>query len=74
MKNKVKIIFNITYFYIRRNLEQLFYSKVSVSEKALEASYLVADIIAQKRKCHTVGENLILPACKIIVSKMQYKN
>ncbi|CAI9714955.1 Hypothetical predicted protein [Octopus vulgaris] len=51
-----------------------FGSKVSVSEKALEASYLVAEIIAQKRKSHTVGENLILPAGKIIVSKMLGQN
>ena len=37
-----------------------FLSNVSVSEKALEASYSFAKIIAQKRK---VVENLILPAC-----------
>ena len=49
-------------------------SKVSVSEKALKTSYLVADIIAQKRKSHTVGENLILPACKIVVGKMLGQN
>ena len=48
-------------------------SEVSVSEKALEANYLVAEIIAQKGKSHTVGDNLILPACKIIVGKMQHK-
>ncbi|CAI9717953.1 Hypothetical predicted protein [Octopus vulgaris] len=51
-----------------------FMSKVSVSEKALEASYLVAEIITQKRKSHTVGENSILPACKVIVSKMLEQN
>ena len=37
-------------------------SKVSVREKAFEANYLAAEIIAQKRKSHTVGENLILSA------------
>ena len=47
-----------------------FKSKVSVSEKALEASYLTAKIIEQKRKSHTVGVNLILPAFIIIVGKM----
>jgi hypothetical protein len=31
---------------------------------------LVAELIPQKRKSHTVGENLIKPACKIIVGKM----
>jgi hypothetical protein len=47
-----------------------FVKKVTFSEKAQEASYLVAELIAQKRKRHTVGENLVMPACKIIVSKM----
>jgi hypothetical protein len=50
--------------------KQTFVKKVTFSEKAQEASYLVAELIAQKRKSHTVGENLIMPACKIIVSKM----
>ncbi|XP_055510562.1 zinc finger BED domain-containing protein 5-like [Leucoraja erinacea] len=62
--------------YFKRLLESqnkqstAFVSKVSVSKKAQETSYLVAEIIAQKRKSHTVGENLIMPACKIIVGKM----
>ena len=43
-------------------------------EKALEANYLAAEIIAQKRKSHTVGENLILPSSKIIVGKMVGQN
>ena len=66
--------------YFKRLLESqkkqstAFLNKVSVGEKALEASYLVAEIIAQKRKSHTVGENLILPACKIIVGKMLGQN
>ena len=51
-----------------------FLREVSVSEKAHWASKLVAEIIAQKRKSHTVGENLILPACKIIVGKMLGQN
>ena len=51
-----------------------FVNKVSVSEKAQEVSYLVAEIIAQKRKSHTVGENLIMPACKIIVGTMLEQN
>jgi hypothetical protein len=51
-----------------------FVSKVPVSEKAQEANYLVAELIAQKRKSHTVGENLIMPACKIIMGKMRGKN
>ncbi|XP_072909831.1 zinc finger BED domain-containing protein 5-like isoform X6 [Hemitrygon akajei] len=47
-----------------------FVNKVTVSKRAQEASYLVAELITQKRKSHTVGENLIMPACKIIVGKM----
>lgn len=49
-------------------------STVSVSENAQEASYLVAELIAQKRKSHTVGENLIMPACQILVGKMLGQN
>jgi hypothetical protein len=55
-----------------------FVSEVTVSEKAQEASYLVAELDAQKRKRHTGGENLTMPACKIRVAKccdkMQYDN
>ena len=54
--------------------EYSFLSKVNVSEKALEASYLVAEIIAQNWKSHAVGENLILPACKIIVGNILGRN
>jgi hypothetical protein len=49
---------------------EAFVSKVTVHEKAQEASYLVAELIAQKRKSHAVGKNLILLASKIIVGKM----
>ena len=53
-----------------------FLSKFTVNEMGLEASYVIAEIIAQKRKSHTVGESLILPGCKIIAGekrKIQYK-
>jgi hypothetical protein len=59
-----------------QNRVKLLLSRVTVSEKAQKASYLVAQLTAQKRKSHTVGENLIIPACKkIIVGRrgtMQY--
>ena len=42
-------------------------SKIRVREKAHEAICLAAEFIEQKRKSHTAGENLILPAGKIIV-------
>jgi hypothetical protein len=41
--------------------------KVTTSEKAQEASYLVAELVAQKMKSHTIDESLIMPACKLIV-------
>ena len=69
MKNK-----SAGYFYRllesqkKQNITSLI--NVSVSGKALEASYFVAEIIAQKRKDHTFGQNLILPACKLLVGKM----
>jgi hypothetical protein len=62
--------------YFKRLLEsqnkqsKVFVKKVTFSEKAHEATYFVAELIAQKRKSHTVGEKLIMPTCKIIVSKM----
>jgi hypothetical protein len=45
-----------------------FVSKVTFSEKAQEASYLEAELIAQKR--HAGDENLTMPLCKIIGDKM----
>ncbi|GFT80116.1 protein henna [Nephila pilipes] len=45
-------------------------SAVTVSEKALEASYHVAKLIARQKKPHTVGETLIKAACMEIVRLM----
>jgi hypothetical protein len=62
--------------YFKRLLEsqnkksKAFVSKVTVSEKAQDASYLVAELTAQKRKSHTIGQKLTMPACKIILGKM----
>lgn len=50
--------------------KQFMKSAVTVSEKALEASYLVAKLIAQQKKPHTIGETLIKPACMEIVRLM----
>jgi hypothetical protein len=53
---------------------EAFVSKGAVSEKTQKASYLVAELNEEKRKSHTVGENLIMPACKIKVGKMRGKD
>jgi hypothetical protein len=47
-----------------------FVKNVTISEKAQEAGYLVTELVAQKRKSHTVGENPITPTHKIIVSRL----
>ena len=41
--------------------------KVKISNKAQEANYLVAELIAKKRKPHTLAEELLSPACSEIV-------
>ncbi|GFS83782.1 SCAN domain-containing protein 3 [Nephila pilipes] len=62
--------------YFKRCLEQnknekkFMKSAVTVSEKALEASYHVAKLIARQKKPHTVGETLIKAACMEIVRLM----
>lgn len=44
---------------------------VTLSEKDQEASNFLGQPPTQKRKSHTVGENLIMPMCnKITLSKM----
>ncbi|KFM62921.1 SCAN domain-containing protein 3, partial [Stegodyphus mimosarum] len=62
--------------YFKRCLEQnkkqkkFMKSAVTVSEKALEASYHVSKLIARQKKPHTLGESLIKPACMEIVRLM----
>lgn len=41
-----------------------------VSEKALEASYLVAETVAKAKNPHTIAETAMLPTCTAIVNKM----
>lgn len=49
---------------------QFMTSSVTVSDKALEASYHVTRLIARQKKPHSIGETLIKPACMEIVRIM----
>ncbi|XP_057671227.1 zinc finger BED domain-containing protein 5-like [Diorhabda carinulata] len=65
---------DISYFQrlLAQNLKQkkFMMSTVSVSDKASEASYYIAKLIAREKKPHTIGEKLIKPACMEIVRVM----
>ena len=50
--------------------KQFMKSTFTVTEKAVEASYQVAKLIARQKKPHTIGEELIKPACLEIVGLM----
>lgn len=50
---------------VSKQTESSFVSKITVNEKAQEASYVVAKLTAQKRKSHAVGENLIMLHVKL---------
>ncbi len=49
---------------------KIFVKNVTISDKEQEASYLMVELVAKKMKSHTIAENLIMPACQIIVRKM----
>ena len=61
---------NNTVDYFRRLLDSQQKRKATISDKAQEASYLVAELVAKKMKSHTIAESLIMPAYKIIVRTM----
>jgi hypothetical protein len=62
---------NIDYFkrllHEQENQASKFEKQVKVSEKAQEASFLIAELVAKTMKPHTIAESLILPACQTIV-------
>jgi hypothetical protein len=41
--------------------------RLKLSDKALLVSFKTAELIANKKKAHTIGEKLTLPACKEIL-------
>uniref|UniRef100_A0A2S2QQH2 Zinc finger BED domain-containing protein 5 n=1 Tax=Sipha flava TaxID=143950 RepID=A0A2S2QQH2_9HEMI len=47
-----------------------FTKKFKISERTLEASFVVSQMIANNMKAHTIGENLIKPECKEMVRIM----
>jgi len=47
-----------------------FAKKFKLSDKAQEASCVVAEIVARKMKSHTIAESVILPACQEMVRVM----
>ena len=75
-KNKHSYLQNKPTSYFKRMSEQLtetansFKSIVTISDKAQIGSYQVSELIAQNMKAHTLGDSIILPACKKIVSTM----
>jgi hypothetical protein len=48
----------------------VFKKTIKISDKAQEASYYVAELVAKQMKPHTIAESLILPACQAIVKTM----
>ena len=75
-KNKHSYLQDKPTSYFKRTCEQLiktansFKSIVTFSDKAQIASYQVFELITQTMKAHTLGESIILPACKKIVSML----
>ena len=65
---------NLAYFKRARDLNQRQQDRlldcVKVSEKAMEASYMLAELIAKQKEPHTIAETLIHPACKKIAGVM----
>ncbi len=65
---------NIDYFqrllHEGKNRGVKFTKKVTVSERALETSFVVSHMIVENIKAHTIGESLLKPACEEMVRIM----
>lgn len=46
----------------------------SISDKGLEASFIVSQLIAKHKKPHTIAESLVVPCCREIVRIMLGEN
>ena len=46
----------------------------SISDKDLEANFIVPQLIAQRKKPHTIAESLVVPCCREIVRIMLGEN
>ena len=55
---------------LNKRQEERLMNNVTVSDKVMEASYILAELIAKQKKPHTISETLILPACKRMAGVM----
>ncbi|XP_029654477.1 protein FAM200A-like [Octopus sinensis] len=54
----------------RRSSQMMFNETFVNTKESLKCSHLISELIAKQLKPHTIGENLIIPACRIIARTM----
>ena len=55
----------------------IFKKCIDITEVSMNISYKIAELIVKKKKPHIIGEELIMPACRIIITELfgkQYEN